>query len=130
MPKFRVYFDTPREVPPRIEGREFRFPFRVCECEAIGTPRQTEKTRASHVHVAISGTQLGVWGLEDAALVKALYQIAKEAVQDAVSTGASLGSPLSIRVDSETHPGCCRFDIDPIEEPGGAQFDVSGDASE
>ena len=131
MPKFCVYFDAPEEeVPPHIEGRVFRFPFRVCECEAIGTPRQTQKTRASRVDVAITGSQVGVWSLDDAALVKALYQIAKEHIQRAVSTSASLESPLSIRVDSETYPGCCPFDIDAIDEPGGAEFDVLADASE
>src|SRR5690348_5205654 len=117
MATFGVQFSAPIELPSTFDGRYFRVPYTVVEREHFDTPRQSVHTAHSCVNVKVSGSALAVLHLDDSALAKVVYQIAKEHLQQLAGSGGSLAKESTVSYNSS---GADQFDIAKIEVPEGA----------
>lgn len=123
-----VTFGAPQDVGANsLDGKAFRFPFAAIEAQYIGTPRQASQIMQGRITVQASGSLLAVWGISDAGMVKALFQVAKEHLSALLQNSGRVAGEISLVIGSHTHPGPCPFDVEFIEEPHGAvvQLEVS-----
>jgi hypothetical protein len=120
-------FGEPKDITNNgVDGKVYRFPVSLIEREDIGTPRQPSKTKLFRIEVAISGSRIKTWKLEQKDLIKVIFQIAREELNTIISSGNWTGKDVHVRIDTQTHRGPCPFNPALIPEPSGAvvEFNV------
>lgn len=117
MATFVVRFRTPSEFSSTFDGRYFRVPYEVVQREHFDTPRQSAHATHSCINVKVSGSALAVLHLDDNSLVKTVYQVAKEHLQQLAGSGGNLANESTVSYNS---PDAYQFDIAKIEDPEGA----------
>ena len=107
------------------DGKQTDFPFELIEDRHVGTPRQSSETRRGCFIVKIVRILSTLWDLEKSQLTKALFQIAKEWLQENLQTTPVIEGNIEILVTTFTHPTQCPYDINLIEEPNGAVVEIN-----
>jgi hypothetical protein len=125
MPVIIAAFDNPEDITsPRFRGKVFRFPVTIINRDDLGTPRQTSKSISFQIRAEISRSRLTTWGLGEGELIKVMFEITKEHLTSALSSGTWNGTDLEVQINTHTHKGACPFNPALIEEPSGAILEI------
>lgn len=118
-------FDTPVDVSPLyLDGVKIRFNFSFIDSEHIGTPRQISETTQCKIVVQAPRSLLDTWSLEGESIERVLFQVAKEHIRSILGKDGILPNEISLEVNTNTHLGRCPFDVELIETPVGATFQI------
>ncbi len=118
-------FDNPEDITsPHFRGKVFRFPVTVIDRDDLGTPRQTSKSISFQIRAEISRTRLTTWGLGEGELIKVMFEITKENLISALSSGTWHGEDLEVQINTHTYKGACPFNPSIIREPAGAILEI------
>ncbi len=117
MTTFVIRFELPTEIPASFDGRDFCVPYSVVDRTYLDSPRERANTVRAQVRVAVSGTTLATWHLDEASLIKSVFQIAKEHIEHVGDSGGDIAVASTAPRPS---PGPCPYDISKIEDPAGA----------
>ncbi|RZB33788.1 MAG: hypothetical protein SRB2_03685 [Desulfobacteraceae bacterium Eth-SRB2] len=125
MPVIIAAFDNPEDITgPRFRGKVFRFPVTVIDRDDMGTPRQTSKAISFQIRTEISRSRLTTWGLGKGDLIKVMFEITKEHLISALSSGKWNGEDIEVQINTHTHKGACPFNPSFIQEPTGAILEI------
>lgn len=125
MPVVIATFGKPEDITnPGFDGKVFRFPVALIDCEDLGTPRQPSKTKSVRIRAEVSGSRVKTWGLGDTDLVKVVFEIVKEHLTTALTSGTWQDSDLEVTVNTYTYKGPNPFDPTLIQEPAGAVVEI------
>ncbi len=125
MPVIIAAFDNPEDITsPRFRGKVFRFPVTVIDRDDLGTPRQTSKSISFQIRAEISRSRLTTWGLGEGELIKVMFEITKEHLISALSSGTWNGEDLEVQINTHTYKGACPFNPSIIQEPAGAILEI------
>lgn len=121
MPIIVATFAGPEDVTaPSYDGKIFRFPVTLIDRDDVGTPRQHSKTKSARVRVEFSDSRIQTWGLTDREALKVAFEIAKEELTNALTSGKWSDGELRVVVTTDSHSGPCPFDPALSQEPAGA----------
>lgn len=125
MPVIVAMFAEPKDVTsPGYDGKVFRFPVKLIDRDDVGTPRQPSKTRSARIRVEFSGSRIQTWDLGYRESLKVAFEIAKEELIKALTSGNWSGGELSVVVSTYTYSGPCPFDPSLVQEPAGAKVEI------
>ena len=125
MPVIIAAFDNPEAITgPHFRGKVFRFPVTVIDRDDMGTPRQTSKSISFQIRTEISRSRLTTWGLGEGDLIKVMFEITKEHLISALSSGKWNGEDIEVQINTHTHKGACPFNPSIIQEPTGAILEI------
>ena len=125
MPVIIAAFDNPEDITgPHFRGKVFRFPVTVIDRDDMGTPRQTSKSISFQIRTEISRSRLTTWGLGEGDLIKVMFEITKEHLISALSSGKWNGEDIEVQINTHTHKGACPFNPSIIQEPTGAILEI------
>jgi hypothetical protein len=117
-------FTMPIEVTPAgLDGIVVRYSYAAVDTDLVGSPEETRKTFSHAIDVAISRSRRISWDVDDAGLVKVLFEIGKKTLSD-IFQDKELPEYFKLQVLTNTHPKECPFDPDRIQEPSGAVVEL------
>ena len=125
MPVIIAAFDKPEDITgSRFHGKVYRFPVTVIDRNDLGTPQQASKSISFQIRAEISRSRLTTWRLGEGDFVKVMFEIMKEHLISALSSGKWNGEDIDVQINTQTYRGACPFNPSLIQEPTGAVLEI------